>query len=148
MAELVPIRRTHGRRAADTEPGVPHVQTAVRVTLVVVAVAVALYLVYAISTLLIALIFSVLFAYLVAPLVTFVRRRMHVPEGAAIGIAYVMVFGTIALAIALFAPYVADAFKQAPEKMQSAAGQPLSAVSKWLHLPGASASMIDRAVTA
>src|SRR5437867_5036751 len=148
MAEVTSIRRTQGRRAADAEPAAPDVRLAVRVTLVVLAVAGALCLLYAVSTLLIALIFSILFAYLVAPIVDFVRRRLHMPEGAAIGIAYCIVFGAIVLAIALFAPYVADAFKQAPEKMQAAAAQPLSAVSKWLHLPGASASMIDRAVAA
>ena len=147
MAELVSMRRTQGRRAADAEPAAPDVRLAVRVTLVVLAVVGGLFLCYAVGTLVVALIFSVLFAYLVAPLVGFVRRRMHVPEGAAIGIAYVMVFGTVALAIALFAPYVADAFKQAPEELQTAARQPLSAVSKWLHLPGASASMVEHAIT-
>jgi predicted PurR-regulated permease PerM len=147
MAELVPIRRTHGRRAADTEPEGPHVWLAIRLTLVVVGVAAALFLVYAVSSLVIALIFSVLFAYLVAPLVAVVRRRLRVPEGAAIGIAYCAVFGAIALAVTLFAPYVADAVKRAPDQLQAAASHPLSVLSRWLHLPGASASMIDRAVT-
>jgi len=148
MAELVPIRRTQGSRAADSEPGVSDVRMAIRVTLVVLAVAGGLLLLYAVGTLVVALIFSVLFAYLVAPLVGFVRRRLHVPEGAAIAIAYVVVFGTIALGITLFAPYIADAFKQAPERLEAASAQPLTTVSKWLHLPGASASMIERAVTA
>ena len=148
MAELVSIRRTQGPRAADSEPAASDVRLAVRVTLVVLGVVGALLLFYAVGTLIVALIFSVLFAYLVAPLVAFVRRRLHVPEGAAIGIAYLLVFGAIALAIALFAPYIVDAVKQVPEQLQSAAGQPLNAASKWLHLPGASASMIDHAVTA
>src|SRR5205814_4280106 len=148
MAELVSIRRTQGPRAADSEPAASDVRLAVRVTLVVLGVVGALLLFYAVGTLVVALVFSVLFAYLVAPLVAFVRRRLHVPEGAAIGIAYLLVFGAIALAIALFAPYIVDAVKQVPEQLQSAAGQPLNAASKWLHLPGASASMIDHAVTA
>src|SRR5438045_2584354 len=117
MAELVSIRHTQGRRAADSQPAAPDVRLAVRVPHAGLGVAGALLLFCAVGTLIVALIFSVLFAYLVAPLVAFVRRRLRVPEGAAIGIAYLLVFGAIAVAIALFAPYVADAVKQVPEHL-------------------------------
>ena len=121
-------------------------QLAVRITLLVLGITGALLVAYALGTLIVALIFSVLFAYLVAPLVGFLERRTHAPRGAAIGITYLVVFGTIAFAITLLAPYVTDAIKQAPAQLQSAASQPFSMISRWLHLPGASASIIDEAV--
>ena len=128
--------------------------TVVRLVLVVLAVFGALWLVYALGTLILLLIFSVLFAYLVAPLVAFVqtrlavgRRRRELPRGIAIGIAYLVIFGAVALLLAWVAPHVVDTVKQAPQRMQTMNGQPLSFIYRWLHLPGVSASMIDRAVS-
>src|SRR2546423_15595390 len=116
MADLFVIHRTSGRRAADTYSSAPEISIALRIVLVVLAVFGALWLVYALGTLILLLIFSVLFAYLVDPLVAFVqqrfvlgRRRRELPRGPAIGIAYLVIFGAVALVMAWVARLGADA---------------------------------------
>jgi predicted PurR-regulated permease PerM len=155
MADPLVVRRSWGRRSADTHSSAPLISTVLQVVLVVVAVLGALWLVYELGTIILLLVFSILFAYLVAPLVAFVerrlvigRRRRELSRGVAIGIAYLVIVGAIALLFAWLAPYVTDAVKQAPQRTQTANGRPLGDVSGWLRFPGVSASMIDGVVSA
>jgi predicted PurR-regulated permease PerM len=130
--------------------------TALRVSLVVLGVVAALWLAYQLGTLIILFVFSVLFAYLVAPLVAFVQRRLTVgggrrplPRGAAIGLAYLAMFGVVALLVAWAVPRVAAAVKAASAGLPGVAnGQSLALVYDWLGRLGVSPSMIERAVSA
>jgi predicted PurR-regulated permease PerM len=103
-----------GRRASDRQPDAG-AAAAFRITLVVVAVAGVLWLLYALRSLVLLLLLSVFFAYLVAPLVglaerpfTWRGRPRRVSRGVAIGVVYVVIFGVLALAVAWIAPRVSE----------------------------------------
>src|SRR6516225_5579068 len=77
-----------------------------RVILIVLAVAAALWIVYRLTTVILLLALSIFFAYLVAPLVDLVQRPIRIsgrarvlPRGLAIGLAYLIVFGAVGIAI-------------------------------------------------
>jgi predicted MFS family arabinose efflux permease len=85
-------------------------RSVLRVLGIVLAVALALWLVYALGSVLLLLVLSIFFAYLLSPVVELVRRpfarRGHegwLPRAAAIGIVYLVLFGSIALATAVLA---------------------------------------------
>jgi predicted PurR-regulated permease PerM len=78
---------------------------------VVLCVAVALWAVYSLRGILILLVLAVFFAYLVAPLVGLCRRPVTVrgrkfvlPLPAAIGVVYIFLFGSLAVAFVLLLP--------------------------------------------
>src|ERR1043166_7564380 len=77
-----------------------------RIIFILLAVAALLWVVYKLTTVLLLLVLSIFFAYLVAPLVDLVERPVRIggrerrlPRGLAIGIVYVVIFATIGLAI-------------------------------------------------
>src|ERR1700693_3946805 len=83
------------------------VQTRVilRIVAILLAVAAALWIVYKLTTVLLLVVLSVFFAYLVAPLVDLVQRPIKiggkersVPRGLAIGIVYLVLFTGFGLA--------------------------------------------------
>jgi predicted PurR-regulated permease PerM len=104
------------------------VQTRVilRIILILLAVAALLWIVYKLTTVLLLIILSVFFAYLVAPLVDLVQRPLRIggrelviPRGLAIGIVYAVLFVGFGLAIYLLAPQLGAQF---PEfRLQAAA---------------------------
>src|SRR3989440_3559929 len=104
------------------------VQTRVvlRIIVILLAVAALLWIVYKLTTVLLLLVLSIFFAYLVAPLVDLVQRPIRIggrqrviPRGIAIGIVYVVLFSGIGLAIYFLAPQLGAQF---PEfKAQAAA---------------------------
>jgi predicted PurR-regulated permease PerM len=88
------------------------------------AVAALLWIVYKLTTVLLLIVLSIFFAYLVAPLVDLVQqpipfggRQRVIPRGVAIGIVYVVLFVSIGLAIYFLAPQLAAQF---PEFKQQA----------------------------
>jgi predicted PurR-regulated permease PerM len=102
------------------------VQTRVvlRIVAILLAVAASLWIVYKLQTVLLLVVLSVFFAYLVAPLVDLVQRPINIggkersiPRGLAIGIVYVVLFSGIGLAIYVLAPQLAAQF---PEFKQQA----------------------------
>jgi predicted PurR-regulated permease PerM len=104
------------------------VQTRVvlRIVAILLAVAVFLWIVYKLTTVLLLVVLSVFFAYLVAPLVDLVQRPINIrgkersmPRGLAIGIVYIVLFTGIGLAIYFLAPQLGAQF---PEFKQQAAG--------------------------
>jgi len=151
--------RTAGRRAGDGRQGWTETWPVLRTVLLVLAALGALWIVYKLGTIILLVIFSLLFAYLIAPLVAFIQRRVtfgrsrELGPGPAIGIAYLVVFGAIALAIALLAPRVVDqvsnAARQAPERLESAkaSGAPFSALYGRLEQLGASPAIVERGVS-
>ncbi len=95
------------------------VQTRVvlRIVAILLAVAAFLWIVYKLTTVLLLVVLSVFFAYLVAPLVDLVQRPVRLgerervmPRGLAIGIVYVVLFIGIGLAVYFLAPQLGAQF--------------------------------------
>jgi predicted PurR-regulated permease PerM len=90
-----------------------------RIIVILLAVAAFLWIVYKLTTVLLLVVLSVFFAYLVAPLVDLVqrpirigRRERVIPRGLAIGIVYVVLFLGIGLAIYFLAPQLGAQFPE------------------------------------
>src|SRR5437899_12763342 len=82
---------------------------ALRVIWTALAVAGILGLIYVLRHLLLLLAFSVFFAYLVFPLVSFIERALHVRHRAvAIGLVYLALFGIVVGASARLVPRLTD----------------------------------------
>src|SRR5713101_6631594 len=104
------------------------VQTRVvlRIIVLLLAVAALLWIIYKLTAVLLLVVLSIFFAYLVAPLVDMVQRPIRfggrervMPRGLAIGIVYVVLFVGIGLAIYFLAPQLGAQF---PEfKLQASA---------------------------
>lgn len=97
------------------------VQTRVvlRIILLLLAVAAVLWIVYKLTTVLLLIVLSIFFAYLVAPLVDLVQRPIPIggrerviPRGIAIGIVYLVLFSGIGLAIYFLAPQLGAQFPE------------------------------------
>lgn len=97
-----------------------------RIIFILLAVAAFLWIVYKLTTILLLIVLSIFFAYLVAPLVDLVQRPIRLGgrervmhRGLAIGIVYAVMFVGLGLAIYFLAPQLAAQF---PEfKIQAAA---------------------------
>jgi predicted PurR-regulated permease PerM len=156
VAERIYVTRTFGRRAADTQTSSTDVPAVLRTVLVVLAVIGSLWVVYQLGTLIVLLVFAVLFAYLLAPLVALVQRglfrirRSQLRKSVAITIAYLVFFGAVVLTLVWVTPRVTEAAKQLPQRIQSANLQerPFQVVSSWLQFFGISGAVVDRAVSA
>ncbi len=90
-----------------------------RIIVILLAVGAVLWVIYKLTTVLLLVVLSVFFAYLVAPLVDLVQRPIRiggrkrvVPRGPAIGIVYLVLFLGIGLAIYFLLPQLADQFPQ------------------------------------
>ena len=95
-----------------------------RIIVILLAVAALLWVIYKLTTILLLLVLSIFFAYLVAPLVDVVERPIRIggrerriPRGLAIGIVYLVIFVGIGVAIYFLAPQLAAQF---PEFKQQA----------------------------
>lgn len=102
------------------------VQTRVvlRIILILLAVAALLWIVYKLTTVLLLLVLSIFFAYLVAPLVDLVEkpinlggRIIRMPRGLAIGVVYLFLFTVVGAGIYFLTPQFAAQF---PEFKQQA----------------------------
>ena len=109
------------------EPGSSWVQTraVLRIVMLLLAVAGLLWVIYRLTTVLLLVVLSIFFAYLVAPLVDLVQRPIRIggrerviPRGLAIAIVYVVLFFGVGFAIYLLIPQLAAQF---PEFKQQAA---------------------------
>src|SRR5260370_3683798 len=90
-----------------------------RIIFILLAVAAFLWIVYKLTTVLLLVVLSVFFAYLVAPLVDLVQRPINIrgrgrsiPHGLAIGIVYVALFTGIGLALYFLAPHFGAQFPE------------------------------------
>lgn len=90
-----------------------------RIIVILLAVAALLWVLYKLTTVLLLLVLSIFFAYLVAPLVDLVEqpirirgRERRIPRGLAIGIVYLVIFTGIGLAIYFLAPQLAAQFPE------------------------------------
>jgi predicted PurR-regulated permease PerM len=124
--------------------------------LIVLAVVGGLWVAYQLTTLIVLLLFSVLFAYLLAPLVEFVQsgvahrpRRGELRRGVAIALAYLLIFGAAALVLVSIIPHVTEAARQLTQWLQSAHidEHPFRLIARWLRFLGISGALVDRAVS-
>lgn len=154
VAQRVLTTRTFGRRAADRRP--TDLVTVWRTVLVVGAIVAGVWVAYELGTLIVLLLFSVLFAYLLAPLVGLVQRsllrhtsRDHLRRGVAIAIAYLIICGAVILTLVWIAPHVTDSAKQLPQRIESAHihEYPFHVVARWLRFAGISGALVDRAMS-
>ena len=116
---------------AAAEASWPQTRAILRVIIIVLLVAAFMWVLYKLEGVLLLLVLSIFFAYLIAPLVEFVRRpfnlrgREHImPRAAAIGVVYFVVFGSLILALWILLPKLskqAEAFKGATAKFQTTA---------------------------
>jgi len=95
-----------------------------RIVVILLAVAAFLWILYKLTTVLLLLVLSIFFAYLIAPLVDLVQQPLRVrqkeyriPRGLAIGIVYIIVFVGGGIALYLLLPQLAAQF---PEFKQQA----------------------------
>lgn len=109
-------------------PPVASAQTraVLRILVILLAVLGLLWVLYKLTTVLLLVVLSIFFAYLVAPLVDLVQRPFSIrgrermmPRALAIGIVYVVLFVGIGLGIYFLAPQLADQF---PEFKRQATG--------------------------
>ena len=111
--------------AAAATASWPQTRAILRLIFIITAVAAAMWALYMLQGVLVLLVLSIFFAYLVAPLVEFFRRPFKVrgrerlmPRVAAIAVVYVLLFGTLGLTVFLLLPQIGDQFtelgKQAP----------------------------------
>ena len=90
-----------------------------RIIVLLIAVAALLWIIYKLTAVLLLVVLSIFFAYLVAPLVDLVQRPIRVgkrermmPRGLAIAIVYVVLFVGIGLAIYFLAPQLGSQFPE------------------------------------
>jgi len=90
-----------------------------RILVILLAALGLLWVLYKLTTVILLVVLSIFFAYLVAPLVDLVQRPFRLggrermmPRALAIGIVYVVLFVGIGLAIYLLAPQLADQFPE------------------------------------
>src|SRR5258706_15520097 len=85
-----------------------------RIILLLLAVAAFLWIIYKLTTVLLLLVLSIFFAYLVAPLVDLVERPAYIrgrnrqmPRGLAIGVVYLFLFAIVGAGIYFLVPQFA-----------------------------------------
>jgi predicted PurR-regulated permease PerM len=123
MIETDPKENKQSERRIFFDPSTPAVRSISRVvivTLIILQVAVLLgYLFYWLQNLILLVVLSVFFGYLIDPLVKLIRspfktrgRENYMPRWLAIVVAYLAVFVVLAIAISYLAPRVSDQFKE------------------------------------
>ena len=97
----------------------PQTRAILRLIFIVLAAGAVIWALYKLQGVLVLLVLSIFFAYLVAPLVEFFRRPFSLrgreramPRVAAIAVVYVLLFGTLGLTVFLLLPQMGDQFTQ------------------------------------
>ncbi len=124
---------------AAVEASWPPVRVVLRVIFIILIVAGALWVLFKLTTVILLLVLSVFFAYLVSPLVEFLSeprdiagRTFAMPRVVAIAIAYLLIFAGIFLAIYFVVPQLANQFPQFSQQAQSY-GRTISAKTQSLN---------------
>jgi predicted PurR-regulated permease PerM len=146
--------------SANTRSNWVDAWTVARNVLIVVAVLASLWLIYELRTVLLLLVFSLLFAYLIAPLVEFIQCRLvfgrsrTLPPGLAIAIAYLAIVGVIAMSLTWVTPrfldQISELAKQMPARLEAAHlnGEPFNTFYSRLERFGAPSTLVQRGVAA
>ncbi len=127
----------------------PPTRVILRVIVVLLAVAIVLWIVVKLTGVILLLILSIFFAYLVSPLVEFLRRPIKVgnrvlamPRVLAISLAYVIIVGTIVGAIYFLVPRLGTQFPEFAEQARAywktlgTKAQSLNEYSRQQRMPG------------
>jgi predicted PurR-regulated permease PerM len=103
---------------AAAEASRPQTRAILRVIIIILLVAAMMWVLYRIEGVILLIVLSIFFAYLIAPLVEFVRRPFHVrgretimPRVAALAVVYVVIFGSLILALWLLLPRLSKQIK-------------------------------------
>ncbi|MGH9907168.1 MAG: AI-2E family transporter, partial [Pyrinomonadaceae bacterium] len=122
--ETKDIARTAARAAAQASW--PQTRVVLRVIIIVLAMAVTIWIILRLTGVILLLILSVFFAYLVSPLVDFLRRPIRIkgreramPRVVAVSLAYLVIVGAIITAFYILVPHLGNQF---PEFAQQARG--------------------------
>ena len=137
MSEQTKERRAEIKETAETTAVAvaaatwPQTRAILRIIFIVLMVAAVIWLLYALEGILLLVVLSIFFAYLIAPLVEMVRRPFKVrerprtmPRPIAIGIVYLVLFGSLGLTGYVLLPRLgqqtADFLQQAPRYLNNA----------------------------
>ncbi|MDQ1613004.1 MAG: hypothetical protein QOG00_2935 [Pyrinomonadaceae bacterium] len=102
---------------AAAEASWPQTRAVLRLILIILGVAAVIWALYMLEGVILLLVLSIFFAYLIAPLVEFVhrpvwlrgRKREHfIPRTLAIGVVYLFIFGGLGLTVYLLLPQVGE----------------------------------------
>lgn len=143
-------RRT--TRAGAEIPGLQN-RVILRVLFIVLAVAALLWVIIKLTGVILLLILSIFFAYLVAPMVDFITRpitlfgrKIAIPRVLSITLAYVLIVSALVLAIAFVVPRVGNQFPEFAEQARSywrVVGAKTQAAADYLRLHRLPAPVLD-----
>lgn len=141
------------------EPHGPPTRVILRIIVIILTVIALLWVVSKITGIILLLVLSIFFAYLVSPLVEFLRepreiggRTIAIPKVGAIALAYVIILGAVALAIFVILPSLSNQFpefaNQAKGYWQSAGErtQQLIEYSRSRRMPGPIVDAVNNAI--
>jgi predicted PurR-regulated permease PerM len=116
---------------AAVEATWPQTRAILRVILIILLVGAFIWMLYRLEGVILLIVLSIFFAYLVEPLVEFVRRPFNMrgrertmPRGVAIGIVYVVIFGALIVVLVFLLPRLSKqikAFSDASTQFQTTA---------------------------
>jgi predicted PurR-regulated permease PerM len=119
QAEQQEVRVVAAAATVAAEATWPQTRAVLRLILLVLVVAGFIWALYRLTGVLLLLVLSIFFAYLIAPLVELVHRPIRfrgrerlMPRPLAIGIVYLLLFGALTLVILLLLPVVSDQLTQ------------------------------------
>lgn len=116
----------HSAAHAAAAASWPQTRAILRIILIVLAVAIVLWLLVKLTGVILLLILSIFFAYLVYPLVEFLRRplklgkrELTLPRTPAIALAYVLIVAVIVVGVYFLAPQLGNQFPEFTEQARS-----------------------------
>ncbi len=141
-------------------PPQPIVRAAFHILVLVLCIVGALWILYRLEGVLLLVILAVFFAYLLAPVVGFFRRTFRIggslrtrtlPLPAAIGIVYLLLFGTLALAVWLLLPVVTAQFAELTKELPGYIARAQARLHSWQsyergHFPRGARDAINGAI--
>ncbi len=142
-----PDEAERGASLEPSPPAFPVTRVTLQVLGLVLLLAAAFWILRRLEGVLLLLVVSVFFAYLIAPLVAFLRRPVVVrgrprvlPLPAAIGAVYVLIFGALAIALWLLLPVVTSEFEQLAAEAPAQLARAQARLQSWqsyerTHLP-------------
>jgi predicted PurR-regulated permease PerM len=149
---------TTAAKAAVEASGIP-TRVVLRIIIILLVVAAIIWMIYKLTGIILLLVLSIFFAYLVSPLVEFIRqprtigdRTIAIPKVAAISLAYLIVLAAVLLAIFVIVPSLSNQFPgfaaQAKEYWQSLGerAQPLIEYSRSRRIPGPLLDAVNSAI--
>ncbi len=108
---------------AAVEASGPPTRVILRVIIIILSVALVLWMIAKLTGVILLLVLSIFFAYLVSPLVEFLTRPIHlgnrvlaVPRTLAIALAYVIILGAIVLGVFIITPSLGTQFPEFAEQ--------------------------------